>query len=416
MKDFKKNIYRTVSEDVDPCADCVYKEVIINDQIWTGCNATTEFYNNGDPIPRVDNTAEWAALTTGAWCWYGNDPYREGAYGKLYNWYAVNDPRGIAPAGYRVPTDTEYLALLLSSGLGSEAGGKMKEEGLCHWASPNTGATNTSKFTGLPGGFRFYNGAFFSLETLGYWWSSTPLDVNYAQYALLTNTDNVLYRNHFAKTSGLSLRFIKDPVCTDINNHVTIGTQTWTLRNSDVVAYSDGTNIPEEANAANWTTLTTGAWCHVNNNPANDAIYGRLYNWYAIAGIYDAASLADPLLRKQFAPNGYHVPSDTEIETLITSLGGTAVAGKKMKVAGTAYWSERNYATNSSCFSALGTGYRTFNTGAYVTFNTYTYWWSSTDLSIDGARTFYVRNDTPSCELTAAVDKNSGFSVRLIKD
>jgi uncharacterized protein (TIGR02145 family) len=205
------------------------------------------------------------------------------------------------------------------------------------------------------------------------------------------------------------------PTCAD--GVVTIGTQIWTTCNSSVIEYTDTTPIPEVTDPTAWAALTTGAWCHVNNNPANDAIYGKLYNWYAVAGIYDAASLANPALRKQFAPAGYHVPTNLEMTTLVTYLGGNTVAGGKMKEVGTTHWNSPNTgATNTSCFTALGSGYRFYVTGAYVLFNQYAYWWSATDITTDGASTFYVRHDVPNCEVSGAVDKNYGFSVRLIQD
>jgi uncharacterized protein (TIGR02145 family) len=101
---------------------------------------------------------------------------------------------------------------------------------------------------------------------------------------------------------------------------VNIGTQIWTTTNLNVDTYSDGTPIPQVTNPTAWTNLTTGAWCYYNNDPALGAIYGKLYNWYAAVGIYDAASLADPTLRKNLAPTGYHIPTDPEWTTL-TAVG-----------------------------------------------------------------------------------------------
>ena len=99
--------------------------------------------------------AAWATLTTGAYCYYNNDSATYAAtYGKLYNWYAVNDPRGLAPAGWHVPSDAEWTELINCLGGEDVAGGKMKAVSAL-WYSPNTGATNSSGFTGLPGGYRF---------------------------------------------------------------------------------------------------------------------------------------------------------------------------------------------------------------------------------------------------------------------
>src|SRR5262249_47959916 len=146
---------------------------------------------NGDKIPQVKGKAAWESLTTGAWCWYNNDSATGAVYGKLYNWYAVNDPRGLAPAGWHVPSDAEWDTL--ATHLGSNAGGKLKDTGTIEagtglWHAPNTGATNKTGFTGLPGGYRpnYGTGTFYYIGSYGYWWSSTEYD-----------TDNAFYRNLF---------------------------------------------------------------------------------------------------------------------------------------------------------------------------------------------------------------------------
>ena len=209
MFSLKKSIYKTRRID-NPCPDCVAHDVTIGTQIWTGCNATVSTYANGNTIPYVDNATAWAALTTGAWCYYNNDPTTEAAYGKLYNWYAVTDPRGFAPAGYHVPTDAEWTVLTDYLGGLTVAGGKMKEVGFCHWLSPNTGATNTSLFTGLPGGYRNYVGDYNGMGGFGYWWSSTENYTGAAWYRYLVYDYSIVYRQSFDNKDGYSVRFIKN--------------------------------------------------------------------------------------------------------------------------------------------------------------------------------------------------------------
>jgi uncharacterized protein (TIGR02145 family) len=412
MKSFKKNIYRTASED--SCPDCITHDVIIDTQTWTGCNANIAFYNNGDPIPYVDDPAVWITLTTGAWCYYDNDLANEATYGKLYNWYAITDLRGIAPTGYHVPTDTEWNTLTTNLGGSTIAGGKLKEDGLCHWLSPNNFATNISGFTGLPGGVRSGATGLFSFLGSQGLFTGSSLDIsNDSCFIRLQNINQTANTSYGLKKSGLSLRFIKDVVvpCPD----VTIGTQIWTSCNTSVSKYSDSTDIPEVTDPTAWAALTTGAWCYYSNNSSNGTVYGKLYNWYAVAGIFDAASLANPALRKQFAPTGYHVPTDAEYSTLFTFLGGTSIAGGKMKEVGTTHWSSPNTgATNTSGFTALGSGIRnsdgTFSgllgSAAFKCFNDYDInqsWY--TGLSAYNASTFIL-----------AGDKKTGFSIRFVKD
>jgi len=193
------------------CVDCVPgTEVTIGTQDWTVCNLDVTTYSNGDPIPEVTDAATWNALTTGAWCYYNNDPLNGPKYGKLYNGYAVNDPRGLAPVGYHIPTNAEWTTLTTYLGGTSVAGGAMKETGVCHWNAPNTGATNSSGFTALPGGCRGDFGLFIYLGTNGDWWSSTQdgLGFNYIRYIsyLNANSNSGLYVPYY----GFSVRLIRD--------------------------------------------------------------------------------------------------------------------------------------------------------------------------------------------------------------
>lgn len=209
------------------------------------------------------------------------------------------------------------------------------------------------------------------------------------------------------------------PECT--GTEILIGTQIWEQCNSEHTTYRDGTPIPEVTNPAAWSALTTGAWCYYNNDSINGPIYGKLYNWYAVAGIYDAASLSNPLLRKQFAPTGYHVPSITEFTTLVTYLGGISVAGGAMKTTGTTFskngcWlSPNGGATNSSEFRGQPGGWREVNPNVIFTNINYdAIWWSSTE-SGTFAR-FLVLNSANSNAISGTGYKKRGYAVRLIKD
>ena len=144
----------TDSNTVSDVDGNVYQTVTICNQTWTKSNLNVSKYRNGDFIPQVTDPTAWANLTTGAWCYYNDDPANGAVYGKLYNWHAVNDPRGLAPQGWHIPSDIELTTLTNCLGGESIAGGQMKESGFAHWLSPNTDATNSSGFTGLPGGSR----------------------------------------------------------------------------------------------------------------------------------------------------------------------------------------------------------------------------------------------------------------------
>lgn len=197
---------------------------------------------------------------------------------------------------------------------------------------------------------------------------------------------------------------------------ITIGAQIWSSINLDVSTYRDGTPIPQVTDQTTWNNLTTGAWCYYNNDPTNGETYGKLYNWYAVAGIYDIASLNDPSLRKQLAPTGWKIPTDTDFTTLTTFLGGENVAGLEMKETGISHWTSPNSnATNSSGFTGLPGGSRSPNNRSFDFINNYGNWWSSSEnnsLTAFYRSLFYGGSYCGS----ATNPKSNGFSVRCIKN
>ena len=184
--------------------------IVIGTQQWMEKNLEVVTYRNGNIIPQVTDPTAWAALTTGAWCYYNNDPLNGAIYGKLYNWYAVNDPRGLAPTGWHVPTDAEWTTLSNTLGGDAVAGGKMKTTGTTIWSAPNTGATNESGFAGLPGGTRNYSGPFSTVGDYGYWWSSTEGGTPNAWHRFLNYSDGYIDRSNFDKRLGFSVRCLRD--------------------------------------------------------------------------------------------------------------------------------------------------------------------------------------------------------------
>ena len=218
--------------------------------------------------------------------------------------------------------------------------------------------------------------------------------------------------NEGTKTNEEPLLQVTPPV---LSNTVRIGTQVWMTRNLNVSRYSDGTIIPEVNEQSQWVNLTTGAWCYFASNTANGTIYGKLYNWYAVAGIYDAASAANPALRKKLAPDGSHVPSDAEWTTLTSFLGGESVAGGKMKATGTSLWlSPNTEATNSSGFTGLPGGFRG-SLGNFFSIGTSGYWWSSTESGTLRAWYRYLESGNGNT-IRDYVGKGDGLSVRCLKD
>jgi uncharacterized protein (TIGR02145 family) len=222
-----------------------YKTVTIGSQVWMTKNLEVSTFRNGDVIPQATSNAEWEAAGKNkqpAWCYYDSDAKNDVKYGKLYNWYAVNDPRGLAPAGYHVPTDAEWTTL--GNFLGDDAGKKMKstsgwenwtEDLVCancknwnaeyrkkmachvckdtrvHGTKAHSGnGTNSSGFSGLPGGLRLNSGLFGGQDLYAYWWSASESTSVWAYHRYLLHNDDVLLRANDNKVLGFSVRCLRD--------------------------------------------------------------------------------------------------------------------------------------------------------------------------------------------------------------
>lgn len=181
--------------------------VTIGTQVWMKYNLDLEVYQDGTSIERA-NLAFSRSVVLPSWCYYNFDIANNDTYGKLYNGYAVNDSRNICPVGFRVPSRSDFNTL--NSYLGTNAGGKLKEAGLTHWASPNTSATNSSGFTGLPGGYMGDAGSSSNINLQGYFWTSTSAgSTNYIRY--LRSADALFTESTaFVLAGGASVRCIKN--------------------------------------------------------------------------------------------------------------------------------------------------------------------------------------------------------------
>ncbi len=184
-----------------------YKTVTLGTQTWMAENLKVVHYRNGDPIPNVTDDQDWWNLRTGAYCDYGNAPEVSKVYGKLYNWYAVDDSRNIAPSGWHVPTNEEWGILVNYLRGYMEAGGKLKESDYTHWPSPNVGANNITGFTAIPGGIRLYPGKFSYISQMTFMWTST---INYTYYLHYKSAFCEFANEHNGPTNGCSVRCVKD--------------------------------------------------------------------------------------------------------------------------------------------------------------------------------------------------------------
>ncbi len=429
-----------------------YALVGIGTQCWFKENLRNDNYRNGDPIQGDLTNSQWTSTTSGAQAVYNNDPANLTAYGRLYNWYAVNDARGLCPVGFHVPSDGEWMILENALGGSSLAGESMK---MTTELSDSWSGTNSSGFSGLPGGQRIPDeGSFVASGFLGGWWSSTA-DGALSWYRGLSSENSFVDRYSLNPRFGFSVRCVSDDgmVCLDPDNDgvcaedevsgctennatnfnpsateddgscvlpgpaqcggastvtfdghtyalVGIGTQCWFKENLRNDNYRNGDPIPGDLTNSQWASTGTGAQAVYNNDPANLATYGRLYSWYAVN---DARGLC---------PVGFHVPTDSEWTVLENALGGSSVAGTALKssAADSPPWD----GSNSSGFSALPGGRRNYDGGNFGLLGSYGYWWSSSP-SGSGAWNRYLLSGYSSVVRGNGLVRH-GFSVRCVRD
>jgi uncharacterized protein (TIGR02145 family) len=295
-----------------------------------------------------------------------------------------------AAAGFVTSATATSGGNVSSSGGGSQ----VTERGVCYNTSPNPTTANTKVPSGsgsgnfvsilrdLSGSTTYYVRAY-AIKNTGTTYGGQVVFTTLPYYGTVTDFDGNVY------------------------NTITIGSQVWTTSNLKTTHYIDGTAIPNVTDNTAWYNLSTGAYCSYNNDEANSATYGRLYNWYAAT---DANNIA---------PAGWHAPSYTEwYTTLMNSLGGcgSQLVGKKLK--DNILWN----GDNSSGFKALPAGGRhtTVNgTSYFSSINFYGYWWTSTTTFSNPANAWFLEQagDDGSCGfINPDYDKRTGYSIRLVKD
>lgn len=165
-------------------------------------NLKVTHYRNGDPIPQISDIKKWSEVRGGACCFCDKNV--------IYNWYAVNDPRGIAPRGWHVATNGEWKILMNLLGGYAIAGGKLKEAGIAHWSSPNTGATNSSGFTAIPNGYKVTSGYLINSKNIASFWTSTELNSHNAWHYTMYHNTPWLSCTAVNKNYGHSVRCVLD--------------------------------------------------------------------------------------------------------------------------------------------------------------------------------------------------------------
>lgn len=312
-------------------------------------------------------SSAWSLDSSGAYCWYDDNENYKNTYGALYNWYAVNNTRDLAPEGWKIPSRADFNLLISYLDGSLVAGGKLKEVGTDHWDYPNTGATDSFGFKSLPAGYRDASGNFSNLFTNSYYWTSTSDGISSFVYYDSYNNTFLENSTGFSKNDGLSvrcMRYIGVP-------EVSIGTQIWSKFNYDKNA---------------------------NRYPYNHSIYkddyGGLYNWQ------EAMSINEP---------GWHLPSVSEYNILMAYVG----YGTNMKESGTVHWISSSSVSDNYGFSALGAGKMSGSTQS--SFKENACLWTSSIFS--SQYSYAIRLDyNNNTVATEAVETSTYRSVRLIKN
>lgn len=198
----------TTVSDVD---SNYYHTVTIGTQVWMSENLKTSKYRNGDNILTGLSETEWRTTTSGAFEIYENNIVNNNVYGKLYNWYAVNDNRGLCPTGWRVATQEDWDILVSTAGGWEIAGANLKEKGIEHWYT-DPGSTNATGFTALGGGYRADDGLYYYLKSEGFWWTSSIVIPSnpYAWWRDIWAIGNWIGSSYWSFNFGLSVRCLKE--------------------------------------------------------------------------------------------------------------------------------------------------------------------------------------------------------------
>lgn len=408
-------------------------EVTIGQQVWMTKNLDVDKFQNGDVIPQASSAVEWdEAANNGqpAWCYYEDNTEYGKKFGKLYNFWAVNDSRGLAPKGWHVPSEDEWLTLYSAIGGKWEITDNMtyiernnvslklksKEpwEGNENWKEDEKShGTNESGFTALPGGERV-NRLFDGVNYQANWWTSTASSgtITDAKGFRIDISGIPGYGNYYP-SSGLSVRCVKDDANATVKSvksgdEVTIAGQTWKTINLNTDKFLNGDSIPQAITIEDWKAAGANkqpAWCYLNNDSTTNKKHGKIYNWYAIK---------DP---RGIAPKGWHIPSKAEWDKFFKNIGGSNVAGRKLKSKDG--WNKLKNGTDEFNFFGFPSGERgTINfeeKGGFLGLGNSVNWWSNTEVYENDAYAYELGENSNSVNENNA-SKDEGLFVRCIKD
>jgi len=392
-------------------------EVRIGNQIWQDNNLGVKTFQNGDVIPQASNPEEWIKAGKNAdpaWCYYEFDSSNSKDYGIFYNWYAIYDPRGLAPLGYHIPTARELTNLLYY--LGDTNNALLTGTDIFDFGPKKTALDSLTliKFHPVSAGLCDHEGSFLNQEQMAYYWSSTFGPSRDAEM-LAINSEMITWKWRFFRGSGMTVKCLKN--CSyqgernndllkkiasnfskEVSNNecntpeitaVTIGKQTWSGENLNVNCFSNGEEISYCNTLESWEYAAIkqqAAWCYANFDETNSK-YGKLYNWWAVN---DSRGLA---------PIGWHVPTIDAWKELESFLGEDMAA---FKIKNPSFWESGSNETGFNCLPDAS--------GDEVCF------WSSTEALADNAKYVVVSNKRNKLGFHFGFEKSQGLAVRIVKN
>ena len=308
---------------------------------------------------------------------------------------------------------TTFFNIQAGSGgdISNDGGDPVTVRGICWSTTPGPSTALTTKTTNGAG-----IGSFFSTMT------NLTIGVTYYVRAYATNSIGTAYGNEIIYVAAYpNCGTVTTVTDIDGNTYQTVKVESydadycWMQSNLNVEHYTDGTPIPQVTDQTQWINLTTGAWCYYNNDPATGAVYGKLYNWYAVAGIYDTASLLDPTLRKKLAPIGWHIPDKNEwINLLRMYQGGVYSSAIRSRETGTIHWNT-NYGTNLNGLTVLPGGQRRLSgTQYFISLRNNGNFWATTENFPTTYACYAFIGDYSDPD--SGILKASGLSIRCKKD
>jgi uncharacterized protein (TIGR02145 family) len=389
------------------------KALKVGNQLWMEENLDVAVFRNGNPIKQAKSMKEWKDAYdtyTPSWC-YPEFKNSNSHLGKLYNVFAVNDDRGLAPLGWAIPTDYDWD--LLVDFVGDEINGGKQLQSLP--IVLNGSATNLigSFFNKRPGSMNL--DGFWGLGESNSWWSITS--VNESNWVRYINKEGPIAR-HLSTTwgQGMAIRCIKSESSAEeapkeyVENYddnytliqsITIGSQNWSNKNLSVKHFRNGDTIQYVSNADEWKKANDAkipAWCYYADRPINGKNYGLMYNWYAIVD------------KRGLAPLGWHIPSRNEWFKLFEHFGGDSLAGPELKNK-VLWYGSGNDRSEMNILPAGGRnmyGVFHFGIGGSVAF------WTSTEFNSEMAYCIYFGDKDKVTNSTT--EKSHGYYLRCIKD